>query len=424
MSYSRSRSRSPVSSRSRSRSRSRSQSPGGRASAAAASSTGGGRANGGEEEYAKHPFLRVTMGEATKVGSGMSSYTAYDVVSTAELPGFAAGEHTVVRRYSDFSWLAEELARECPGAVVPPLPVKNATSRFDEAFVARRKNELEKFLYRCACHPLLHSAKALVLFLQSKDKLPWQNKSWGSGLLKKMSKVAGSVSSYVITAAEEPDPWFAEKKDEVEAWGKQLSELAKCANQLLKLRLSMSEAHSEFSAGATAVAQSEANPGLERAFNRLADVADTSNTIYSEQAEGALSQLVVDLEEYERIVAAVKAALAARAQVFGEWAKAKSDLAKKEDNLAKVKANPKKANKVASAKDDLDAAITNEAESKVAFEEITEVVREELARFEGEKILDFRASLVAVVESFIAAESDLIDAWQGLMPDVKAISHD
>ena len=47
----------------------------------------------------------------------------------------------------------------------------------------------------------------------------------------------------------------------------------------------------------------------------------------------------------------------------------------------------------------------NEAESKVAFEEITEVVREELARFEGEKILDFRASLVAVVESFIAAES-------------------
>ena len=354
----------------------------------------------------------------------MSAYTGYTVVSSAEgVAAYAPGSHSVVRRYSDFAWLVEELGREVKGSVVPPLPVKNATSRFDEDFVGRRRDELDKFLFRCACHPLLHTASSLVLFLQSPDKLPWQNKSWGSGLLKKMSKVAGSVSSYVITASEEPDPWFAEKKDEVEAWGKQLAELAKCAGQLLKLRSVMSDAHGEFATGAAAVGSSESHPGLASAFQSLAEVAETSNKIYGDQASGALLQLVVDLEEYERIVASVKTALAVRAQVFGEWAKAKADLAKKQEYLGKVKGNPKKAGKIASAKDDLDAAVAAEAEASASFEAVTDVVRQELARFEGEKILDLRASLVAVVESFISAESELIDIWQGLMPAVKAIEN-
>eukprot|EP00978_Attheya_sp_CCMP212_P029228 scaffold103334_cov48-Attheya_sp.AAC.1 len=56
----------------------------------------------------------------------------------------------VLRRYSDFLWLYERMHRERAGAVVPPLPEKQAVARFSAAFVEDRRIHLEQFLRRVA----------------------------------------------------------------------------------------------------------------------------------------------------------------------------------------------------------------------------------------------------------------------------------
>ena len=57
------------------------------------------------------------------------------------------GTTAVLRRYSDFLWLYERLQRERAGAIVPPLPSKQAVSRFSASFIEERRLKLEQFFY-------------------------------------------------------------------------------------------------------------------------------------------------------------------------------------------------------------------------------------------------------------------------------------
>ena len=76
---------------------------------------------------------------------------------------------SVNRRYSDFSWLFERLHKECPGAIVPPLPDKQSVSRFSEAFIESRRFHLEIFLRRVVCNPELKDTECLRVFLGGGD---------------------------------------------------------------------------------------------------------------------------------------------------------------------------------------------------------------------------------------------------------------
>lgn len=51
---------------------------------------------------------------------------------------------SVIRRYSDFVWLSDQLAKDVPGSIVPPLPEKAVVGRFSAEFVESRRRLLEK----------------------------------------------------------------------------------------------------------------------------------------------------------------------------------------------------------------------------------------------------------------------------------------
>lgn len=74
-----------------------------------------------------------------------------------------------MRRYSDFAWLSQELAREFPGMIVPPIPEKLTVGRFGEDFVESRRRALEKFLQRIAAHQELSNSQYFIVFLQSTE---------------------------------------------------------------------------------------------------------------------------------------------------------------------------------------------------------------------------------------------------------------
>ena len=76
---------------------------------------------------------------------------------------------TVLRRYSDFLWLYTRLHKERAGAIIPPLPEKQAVSRFSTSFVEERRRHLETFLQRIAVHPELYDAACFEMFLKADD---------------------------------------------------------------------------------------------------------------------------------------------------------------------------------------------------------------------------------------------------------------
>ena len=65
-------------------------------------------------------------------------------------PGFIKkdADNFVYRRFSDFLWLQEKLQSNFPGAILPPLPEKQAVGRFSPELIEMRRYSLEKFLAR------------------------------------------------------------------------------------------------------------------------------------------------------------------------------------------------------------------------------------------------------------------------------------
>lgn len=76
---------------------------------------------------------------------------------------------SVQRRFSDFLWLHDALARCCCGVIIPPLPPKQLLGRLDEYFVQRRMRGLNDFIAQVVAHPILSQQVFVLSFLQVED---------------------------------------------------------------------------------------------------------------------------------------------------------------------------------------------------------------------------------------------------------------
>lgn len=114
-------------------------------------------------------YLKISIRDPIKSTDTFGQYVCYNVESSSNIPGFVYGEVSVIRRYSDFAWLAEQLSKACPGAIIPALPEKQAVGRFQADFVETRRRALERFLLRVAAHVELNVIPAFIAFLQAND---------------------------------------------------------------------------------------------------------------------------------------------------------------------------------------------------------------------------------------------------------------
>jgi len=54
--------------------------------------------------------------------------------------------------------------------VLPPLPEKQYSGRFNEEFIERRRRALERFINRLARHPVIRYSDLLTHFLSCEDE--------------------------------------------------------------------------------------------------------------------------------------------------------------------------------------------------------------------------------------------------------------
>lgn len=71
----------------------------------------------------------------------------------------------VERRYSDFLWLRNYLAREFPGLYIPPMAPKDG-KHFTEDYLNKRKELLQSFMDDILEHPTLRATQVVEDFLK------------------------------------------------------------------------------------------------------------------------------------------------------------------------------------------------------------------------------------------------------------------
>lgn len=147
--------------------------------------------------------IKVQVNDPVRQGEGVNQFISFSVHTVSTLDPPLTGRRTVVRRFSDFLWLAASLSSEKPGCVLPPLPERTATAkmfRMSSPFVERRRLSLERFLQRTADHPELRQSDALRIFLEARGSVGETDESATQSHLRSWrERVPNSVASVRLT---------------------------------------------------------------------------------------------------------------------------------------------------------------------------------------------------------------------------------
>ncbi|XP_012684127.2 sorting nexin-18a [Clupea harengus] len=121
-------------------------------------------------EWQENPYpFACTIDDPTKQTKfkGMKSYIAYKLTPSHT-------QNQVSRRYKHFDWLYARLVEKFPVISVPHIPEKQATGRFEEDFISKRRKGLIWWMNHMTSHPVLARCDVFQHFLNCTDEKAWK----------------------------------------------------------------------------------------------------------------------------------------------------------------------------------------------------------------------------------------------------------
>lgn len=364
--------------------------------------------------------FEISVGDPIKVGDITSAHTVYTVYTKTTSPSFSKSQASVTRRYRDFRWVYHALENNNPGIIIPPPPEKQAMGRFDDDFVEARRIGLETMLCKIAKHPVLQNDPDFRIFLESdtfstdiKSKQYHVQHQPPTGTESKgfMSSLSGAFSfsgKFV-----ESDQWFIDKKVYVDTLETQFKQLAKTLDLVIAQRKELSDATADFSAILTTLSQVELSTSFSQLIQSFAETEQRIRDLYFRQCMQDVMSLATTLEEYTRLIGAIRMVFSQRQTAYFTLQAAEQEQSKKKSNLNKViKSGKTLQDKIALLTDEVAEQDKRVLNARVAFDDISKLIVNEFARFEVQKAADFRNSVELFMENAIEAQKEAIEVWE------------
>lgn len=194
----------------------------------------------------------------------------------------------------------------------------------------------------------------------------------------------------------------------LDALENQLKGLLKAMDTMVAQRKQMAEAAGDFSASLHALSTVELSPTLSGPLEALSDLQITIRDVYDRQAQQDVLTFGITLEEYIRLIGSVKQAFGQRQKAFYAWHTAESDLQKRKGNQDKLlrqgKSQQDRLNQVSAEVGDAERKVH---QAHLLFEDMGRLLRQELDRFEREKVEDFKAGVETFLESSVEAQKEV-----------------
>eukprot|EP00565_Helicotheca_tamesis_P005262 CAMPEP_0185729356 /NCGR_PEP_ID=MMETSP1171-20130828/5333_1 /TAXON_ID=374046 /ORGANISM="Helicotheca tamensis, Strain CCMP826" /LENGTH=510 /DNA_ID=CAMNT_0028398175 /DNA_START=90 /DNA_END=1622 /DNA_ORIENTATION=- len=409
------------------------------------------------EDAATH----ITVSDPVQHQDGMNKYTSYRVDVRGPLPSENppngqvvggdpsifqnAGYSAVLRRYSDFLWLYERLHKERAGAIVPPIPDKQAVARFSAAFVEDRRVKLETFLRRVSVHPELCDAKCLETFLRADDVTFYaaKNAKGGVDTAMMMSIAPNNATAMTPQKKEGFKKWFAEAKasisgdlvrspdddifQEIERYinglDLQMRSVAHQASGLVRKGKEIANGMFEFGLAFNLLGQSEAD-SLGAALSKVGEAADSLSVLSADHAEKEMAQFEEPLQDYIKMIHAVKLALQRRHEMRLSYTTCLNEVEHKQTNVAKLRATIGAEAKAYSAEMSLKRARDAADAARDEFATVSQRVLREVDRFKREKADDMRKTVLDYINLQIEYNKRMEEVWGALVPQLENVQID
>ncbi|GAB6032425.1 hypothetical protein CHUAL_011063 [Chamberlinius hualienensis] len=391
-----------------------------------------------EEEFEedKDHFLEISVTDPQKIGDGMSAYMAYKVSTRTNLSYFKHKQFSTMRRFSDFLGLHDKLAEKHThlGRLVPPAPEKSVvgmtkikiskeSDQGGSEFIEKRRYALQRFLRRCAIHPVLRVDPDFREFLECEGELPRATSTSAlssAGVLRLFNRMGDTVSK-IAYKMEESDPWFEEKQQQIETLDQQMRKLHNNVEVLAACRKELAVSTSAFAKSAAMLSNCEEHTSLSRALSQLAEVEDRADQIHQEQANQDFYIFAELLKDYVTLIGAVKDIFHQRVKVYQTWQHALQTLNKKREQKAKLELMGK-SDKLGIAREEVIEWEAKVERGQEEFENISKMIRKEMEAFEYNRVQDFKRTIIRYMESLMNTQQQLIKCWEAFLPEAKAIA--
>ncbi|KAF8906285.1 Vps5 C terminal like-domain-containing protein [Gymnopilus junonius] len=359
------------------------------------------------------PVFVISVDDPQKVGDPIRSFTMYTVHTRTTSPLYQKSAFSVLRRYSDFLWLYETLSNNNPGVVVPPVPEKNTFGRFDDQFVRQRRLALEKCIQKTANHPVLGKDPDLKLFLES-DTFSLDIKHRKAEIAQERGGLIASIGQSITGPRfYETDEWFDRQKVYLDSLESQLRGLVKAIEFVAKHRTELAVTTGEFAQNVSELSSSDVGKQLVQSLAGLAEVEKTAQDLQNVQSEQDMATLMATVDEYARLINSVRLAFASRIRVYHTWKHQENELLKTKQNHEKSRAQGRiPTDRLGYSLTQIAEAERRASDAKLEYEQVSKLVKAEVARFEQERIEDFKDSLHAFLEGMISRQKELIAAWE------------
>ncbi|TCD71851.1 Vacuolar protein sorting-associated protein 5 [Steccherinum ochraceum] len=362
------------------------------------------------------PVFVITVDDPQRVGDPIRAYTMYTVHTKTTSPLFSKSSFSVLRRYSEFLWLYETLSVNNPGVVVPPVPEKNAygLGRFESTFVEQRRSALEKCVMKIAVHPVLQKDPDFKLFLES-DSFSLDIKHRKAEMAHEKGGLMASIGQTLAGPRfYETDEWFDKQKSYLDSLELQLRGLVKTIDLVTKHRADIAQSAGEFAQTLQDLSTSDIGASLSGALEGLAVVERKAQECQVAQAHADVATLMSIVDEYARLINSVRLAFTSRIRTYHAWQNADANVKRvKQTHEANRAQGRLPSDQLSRSLAFVGEAERRALEAKSEFDQVSKLVKTEVARFEHERIEDFKNAMEAFLDGMIVRQKDLISAWEG-----------
>ncbi|KAF9454327.1 Vps5-domain-containing protein [Macrolepiota fuliginosa MF-IS2] len=337
----------------------------------------------------------------------------YTVHTRTTSPMYEKSAFSVLRRYSDFLWLYETLQTNNPGVVVPPVPEKNTFGRFDDTFVRQRRFALEKCIQKMANHPVLGKDSDLKFFLES-DTFALDMKHRKAESTHERGGLMATIGQTLAGPRfHETDEWFDRQKVYLDSLESQLRGLVKAIELVAKQRAELALVAGEFAQTISDLASSDVGAQLSQSLSGLANVERKAQELQTIQSDQDMVTILATSDEYSRLINSVRLAFSSRIRTYHQWKNSESELLRIKRTHEKNRAQGQiPTDRLSYSLQQIAEAERRASENKLEYEQVSKLVKQEVARFEQERIEDFKDALHAFLEGMITRQKDLISSWE------------
>lgn len=392
--------------------------------------------DGSQEEGQGGEILEVTVSDPEKKGDGVYAYVSYKVNTKVQTGPGKFTQSSVVRRYSDFAWLHEQLLTKNPGYLVPPLPEKAIIGRFSPMFVDSRRRSLELFLNRIAQHKALAKSECVKLFLHGgqnfldarEGKLAVATKKTGKGFFDYVTDITSTVTTAVAGPKEREKTKDDITCDNIVAYADNLEASVTAVHKhitvLTKKTKEIANAWFDFGFSCTLLGQYETEqeePQLGNAFAKLGNCADRLSVLLTQTVDSQIVHFQEPVGDFLRILGAVKDMMKTRNNALLQYQNSLGNLEFKQAALLKYQSKPGKEDRAAAAEGEVVEAQRKVDEDNHQLQIVTDRVFAEIARFRQEKKLNFKNAILDFVRMQIEHCRKTQHAWESIVPDIESL---